>query len=109
MFMLRLIKNHWLDILIIAGVVLAIFQLYFRGHKEYLRDLAFKLVTDAELKYGSQTGELKYAFVHSKLPVMLSLIFSEKFVSELIEDAVDKLKDYLDDGLLNGSYPCKEE
>lgn len=63
------------------------------------KKIALALVIEAEAKYGSGTGEIKYAEVvgkiYSLLPWTLKLIATEKYINGLIEEAVKYMKDYL--------------
>jgi len=63
------------------------------------RKIALALVIEAEAKYGSGTGEIKYAEVVGKLynllPGTLKIFISEKFIDKLIEDAVQFMKEKL--------------
>jgi len=63
------------------------------------RKIALALVIEAEAKYGSGTGDIKYAEVvgklYSLLPGTLKIFISEKFIDTLIEDAVQFMKEKL--------------
>ena len=63
------------------------------------KKIALALVIEAEAKYGSGTGEIKYAEVVGKiyglLPWTLKLFVTEKFINNLIEGAVTYMKNYL--------------
>jgi hypothetical protein len=63
------------------------------------RKIALALVIDAESKYGSGTGEIKYEYVIGKLypllPAGLKLFVSQKFIDKLIEGAVTYMKEHL--------------
>lgn len=60
----------------------------------------FYLVTKAEKQLGGGTGELKFAAVttwlYERFPLALKFFFTPKQVDELIELAVQKMKEYLE-------------
>lgn len=97
--------------LTIAFVIITIFALiiaaYKTGHQEILREIAFYLVVKAEREFGKGTGELKYAFVitwlYEKLPPLLKWLFTEKELDEIIEDSVQRLKDFLEKSKQNAA------
>jgi hypothetical protein len=77
-------------IIIISAVILAR-----RGQIELLRDFALSLVIGAEIEYGGGTGVLKKSDVTAKiyamLPTISKLLISSSTISELIEEAKEKM------------------
>lgn len=87
----------------IAIAVLAVVAGYFAiryGYKEQVMKVLFYLVTKAEKQLGGGTGELKFAAVttwlYERFPLALRFFFTTKQVDELIELAVQKMKEYLE-------------
>lgn len=101
--MTEFIRTYWLDILTVIAFVGVTVNLYKRGKKELVRKIILSLVVQAEKALGSGTGELKYATVvqkfYSLAPVTIRILFTEKDIDRLIEEAVQRLKDMLSNGL----------
>ncbi|SCY92754.1 hypothetical protein [Alkaliphilus peptidifermentans] len=94
-----------LNIVEVIGTILVALVgliLYKRGNKQLVNRIVLALVTEAEKKYGSGTGELKYNAVverlYEVLPWILKLLYTKKQMDEMIEGAVEYLKRYLSDG-----------
>ncbi|QUH18922.1 hypothetical protein [Alkaliphilus sp. B6464] len=96
------IMTNLIDIICTTIVISIGLLLYKRGKEDFLRKLVLALVTEAEKQLGSGTGELKYVMVveriYEVIPGILKLLYSEKQIDEMIEDAVDYLKRYLASG-----------
>lgn len=97
-----LIKN-WDSILFI---VLLIFTLYFlakKGAKKKVYEILFYLVTIAEKEFGGGTGQLKYSavstWVYEKLPAVTRILFTNKQLDMMIEESVDRMKEYLESNI----------
>ena len=84
---------------VIAFLVLVVFMLK-RGAVKQVNTMLFYLVTEAEKAFGGGTGELKYAaattWLYQQLPAILTMLFTDKQIDWMIEDAVDKMKKYLE-------------
>ncbi|WP_312907999.1 hypothetical protein [Tissierella praeacuta] len=100
--MLEFIKVNYDSILVGLLFVIGLLFLYKRGKKELVRKVVLSLVVQAEKTLGSGTGELKYAMVvesvYKVLPSILTLLISEKELDNLIEDGVQYMKKYLENG-----------
>jgi hypothetical protein len=95
------IMTQWANIaLVVAFIILCLFLIK-RGYGYYVGEMLFYLVTEAEAKFGSGTGELKYAAVttwmYEKLPTLAKLLFTRKQIDQMIEAAVIRLKKYLEE------------
>lgn len=97
--MLDLLKMYWLDFVVIIVFLWTLAFFYKRGKKEFVRKVVLSLVVQAEKALGSGTGELKYAMVIERLydilPAVLRLLISKKELDNMINDAVEYLKVYL--------------
>lgn len=88
-------------ITVVAAVLAVVLVVWFVVVKKIpvARKIALALVIEAEAKYGSGTGDIKYAEVvgkiYSLLPFTLKIFISEKFIDTLIEDAVQFMKEKL--------------
>ena len=74
--------------------------LFKRGKTKEIYSIIKALVDEAEIKFGSGTGELKYQYVvgklYSVLPGYVKLFISDKLLDTWIETAVDELHEYLE-------------
>ena len=74
--------------------------LFKRGKTKEIYSIIKALVDEAEIKFGSGTGELKYQYVagklYSVLPGYVKLFISDKLLDTWIETAVDELQEYLE-------------
>lgn len=98
--MLEFIKMNLSSIITIIIVIVGLLYLYKRDKKEFVRQVVLSLVVQAEKALGSGTGDLKYVMVvenvYKILPPILKLLISEKELDNMIEDAVQYLKEYLE-------------
>lgn len=84
--------------LVIVVVIIAA-VLLFKGKKEEAKKIVLALVIEAETKFGTGTGPVKYAYVlgliYPKLPIVVRLFITEDTLDNLIEEAVTILKNEL--------------
>ena len=73
--------------------------LFKRGKTKEIYSIIKALVDEAEVKFGSGTGALKYQYVSGKLysvlPGYVKLFLSDRLLDTWIETAVDELQEYL--------------
>ena len=97
--MLNFIKIYWSSIFLVIVFVLGLLWFYKNGKKDFVKKVVYSLVVQAEKALGSGTGELKYAMVvesmYQVLPTVLRLLITQKELDTLIEDGVQKLKEFL--------------
>ena len=74
--------------------------LFKRGKTKEIYSIIKALVDEAEVKFGSGTGALKYQYVsgmlYSILPGYVKLFLSDRLLDTWIETAVDELQEYLE-------------
>ena len=74
--------------------------LFKRGKTKEIYSIKKALVDEAEVKFGSGTGALKYQYVtgklYSVLPGYVKLFISDRLLDFWIETAVDELQKYLE-------------
>lgn len=84
---------------IAVGFLIYVITLFRQGKIWKLYSMIKTLVDDAEKKYGSGEGELKYDYVvkqaYSVMPRILKIFVSEKLMDKWIETAVDELQEIL--------------
>ena len=98
------LTEHLASIIFTAVVLIVATVLYFVAKGKYrkiAKQILLSLVVVAEKKFGSGTGEIKYACVvdtfYTRMPVIVQILFTEKDLSNMIEQAVDKMKEILAD------------
>ena len=75
--------------------------LFKRGKTKEIYSIVRALVHEAEVKFGSGTGELKYQYVSEKLysvlPGYVKLFINDKLLDTWIEIAVNELQEHLEE------------
>lgn len=86
-------------IIFILALVLGLVLLLRFGSKKQIRAVLLYLVSRAEEEWGSGTGEIKYASVvaavYERIPTAARFLITERELSQMIEAAVSKMKEYL--------------
>ena len=95
---LNIIMTVVLGLLGAAATYLVV--LFKRGKTKEIYSIVKALVDEAEIKFGSGTGALKYQYVvgklYSVLPGYVKLFISDRLLDIWIETAVDELQEYLE-------------
>ena len=98
----KLFTEHLGSIIIVAVLLVLAVVLCFVAKGKYrktAKQILLNLVIAAEKKFGNGMGEIQYANVvaafYDKMPLILQILFTEKEVSDMIEEAVDKMKEFL--------------
>lgn len=98
--MLEFIKVNYGSILVVLVFIIGLLFLYKKGKKEFVNQVILSLVVQAEKTLGSGTGDLKYVMVvenlYKILPPILKLLISQEELDNMIEEAVQALKVYLE-------------
>lgn len=99
--MLDLIISNWDSVLIIVLFIIGMLYLIKKNQINKLNEILFYLVTEAEKEFGGGTGALKYSAVttwlYERLPTIVKLLFTDKQIDKMIENAVEDMKKYLKD------------
>lgn len=84
----------------LAVAIVYVVLLYKNNKKIEIYKIIQGLVCEAEIRFGSGTGDLKYEYVVNKiytlLPFYVKMFVSEKLLDIWIETAVDELQEMLD-------------
>lgn len=92
-----------ITVIIPIVVIVILILLLQTKYKKYAAEILFYLVTEAEKEFGGGTGQLKYSAVftwlYEKLPALAKLILPKRVISDLIEAAVSKMKEYLESNI----------
>lgn len=93
------VTENWPSIAFVAGAILVMLILLKRGYTKQVKETLFYLVCQAELEFGGGTGELKYAavtmWIYETLPTIARIFYPPKTIDRLIEQAVARMKEYL--------------
>lgn len=85
---------------LLGGCAAYLTVLFKNGKKKQIFKIVKSLVDEAEFRFGSGTGKLKYDFVvgrlHSVLPGYVKLFISDELLDVWIETAVDELQEILE-------------
>ena len=99
--MLEFLNANLGNILFIAVIIIAIIVAIKIGYIKQVKQMLLAIVIEAESKYGDKTGKLKFAYVAEQiykfLPSLARVFISADLIEELINDAVEQMKDYLAD------------
>lgn len=97
-------ENILVNVIVIVAILVIVAVLYFAAKGKYrkvAKRILLSFVVAAEEKFGGGTGEVKFAYVadklHERMPVVVQFLFTEKDVANMIEEAVDKMKQLLAD------------
>jgi hypothetical protein len=101
--MKQLLQLYWIDIITWLVIIASLIALWYLRKIPLVKKILYALVCEAEKKYGSGTGNIKYATVISmfyyRMPWMIRIAFTQELLSKLIEEAVIKLKIELSNGI----------
>lgn len=114
MEIIKFLVANWDSVLVVVGFLALVAVLIKRGETKILKNILFKLVTQAEREFGSGTGTLKYAAVsdwlYQRMPAVLKFLFTEKDIDSMIEAVLaeakakwgtnDNVKQYIEEGEL---------
>ncbi|MTI66355.1 MAG: hypothetical protein FH753_07115 [Firmicutes bacterium] len=93
------VRAYLIDIIIVLVFIITLIYLYKKGKKDTVKKIILALVVQAEKNLGSKTGKLKYAFVvervYDVLPFVVRILITRKELDNMIEEAVNYLKEYL--------------
>lgn len=101
--MLQFITENMGIIAVLAVLVVAVALLFVaKGkYRKVAKQILLSLVLAAEKRFGGGTGEIKFAVVadalYERLPFIVQILFTEKDISRMIEEAVEKMKEILKD------------
>lgn len=96
---LMTIVANYLDVVVVLLFIFILAVLWKRGkRKEVIRVLRY-LIAKAEEELGSKTGQIKKGKViaefYERLPVVITILFSQDDISDLIDNLVDDMQEFL--------------
>ena len=96
MQILKWLLINWDSVLLVVLVIALIIYLIKTGQTKILKQIAIKLVTDAEGECGNGTGIIKLSDVVAKLyaylPGVVKLLFTEKQLEDIAEAVLKEVK-----------------
>lgn len=96
MNVLTFLAKNWDSVLVVVAFLALVVVLIKRGETKILKQILFNLVTQAEKKFGSGTGSLKYAavadWIYQRIPAVLKLLFTSSDIEKMIEAALEEAK-----------------
>lgn len=96
MNVLTFLAKNWDSVLVVVAFLALVVVLIKRGETKILKQILFKLVTQAEKQFGSGTGSLKYAavadWIYQRIPAVLKLLFTSSDIEKMIEAALEEAK-----------------
>ena len=112
--MKNFILQHWPSILIIAVFLFYVVYLAVNRKWDQLRGIAYRFILQAEsVIRGTKKGQERFEFVidrlYSLIPGWLRFFISEESLREKLQEWFDTIKDYLDNGKIDGSKPPDAE
>lgn len=66
------------------------------GYKKQVKEILLILVIQAEKVWGSGTGMIKFSQVYSRLPTIITILFTRNEIELMINEVVEYMKKYLD-------------
>lgn len=101
--MINFFMTYWDSIMFALLFIGFILFLLHKGYVKQANEILFYLVTQAEKEFGGGTGQLKYAAVttwlYEKLPAIAKILLTSDQIDILIESAVLRMKEYLDNNM----------
>lgn len=96
MEVLKWLLLNWDSVVLVAMVFAIIIYLIKTGQTKILKQIAVKLVTDAEGECGNGTGIIKLSEVvgklYEKLPSVVRILFTEKQLVQITEKVLEEAK-----------------
>lgn len=84
-----------INLSIIIFVVAALFFMWKSGYRKQVKKILLVLVVQAEQAFGSKTGQIKFSEVYRRLPILVTLFFSEQDITNMINEAVNYFEEIL--------------
>ena len=88
--------NLIVNIAIVLVALISLIWIWKKGYRKQVREILLILVIQAEKAWGSGTGAIKFSEVYNKLPTIVTLLFSKNDIEQMINDAVEQMKKYIE-------------
>lgn len=77
-------------------MIIVLIAMWKKGYKKQVKEILLVLVIQAEKAWGSGTGAVKFSYVYSRLPVIITILFTKNDIEQMINDAVEQMKKYIE-------------
>ena len=88
--------NLIVNIAIVIVAIISLVWLWKKGYRKQVREILLILVIQAEKAWGRGTGAVKFSEVYNKLPTIVTLLFTRNDIEQMINDAVEQMKRYIE-------------
>ena len=88
--------NLIVNILIVLVAIFSLIWMWKKGYRKQVREILLILVIQAEKAWGRGTGAVKFSEVYNKLPTIVTLLFTRNDIEQMINDAVEQMKRYIE-------------
>lgn len=88
--------NLIVNIAIVLVVIISLIWMWENGYRKQVREMLLILVIQAEKAWGRGTGAVKFSEVYNKLPTIVTLLFTRNDIEQMINDAVEQMKKYIE-------------
>ena len=88
--------NLIVNILIVLVAIFSLIWMWKKGYRKQVREILLILVIQAEKAWGRGTGAVKFSEVYNKLPTIVTLLFTRNDIEQMINDAVEQMKKYIE-------------
>ncbi len=82
--------------MIVIALILLLIAMWKKGYKKQVKEILLVLVIQAEKAWGRGTGVVKFSEVYNKLPTIVTLMFTRNDIEQMINDAVEQMKAYIE-------------
>lgn len=76
--------------------IISLIWMWKKGYRKQVREMLLILVIQAEKAWGRGTGAVKFSEVYNKLPTIVTLLFTRNDIEQMINDAVEQMKRYIE-------------
>lgn len=91
--------NLIVNTVIVIALILLLIAMWKKGYKKQVKEILLVLVIQAEKAWGSGTGAVKFSYVYSRLPVIVTILFSKSDIEKMINDTVEHMKEYIESNI----------
>ena len=88
--------NLIVNIAIVLVAIISLIWMWKKGYRKQVREILLILVIQAEKAWGRGTGVVKFSEVYNKLPTIVTLLFTRNDIEQMINDAVEQMKRYIE-------------
>ena len=81
---------------IVLVAIISLIWMWKKGYRKQVREILLILVIQAEKAWGRGTGAVKFSEVYNKLPTIVTLLFTRNDIEQMINDAVEQMKRYIE-------------